>query len=320
MKRIVSAFLAALLLTIGTAVRPSSGAVPGIAIYPPVTLEAPTSIDLRTRLVARVRAATGGRVQALPFPSGLTPDNLIHGLAGNAKSNDFERFLVISTHPTGVAVIVDLALYDSGTEKRISGMSISAQAIGSDDALDLSALLPNGGAPIGAVTPPPNRSAVVDPDAIAAPPDASRPGGLRGFIARLRPDRSKHMNVILLPFEGKSGDPLGVHATLTFVQELDAIGVGVRVIKGVEPSSAVDDAICQTAHSDAIVAGTRTNGANGATTFGMDLHPCNPAKGLLPPARAQSLRQHFEDNVAQNPSTDPVVNAVRRLIRGMLAS
>jgi hypothetical protein len=319
-KRTVSAFLTALLLTIVTAVRPSSGAVPGIAIYPPLTLEAPTNVDLRTRLATRVRAATRGRVQALPFPGGLAPDDLIHGLAENAKSNGFERFLVISTHPTGVAVIVDLALYDSGTEKRISGMSISAQAIGSDDALDLSALLPNGGAPIGAVTPPPNRSAIVDPEAVAAPPGPTRHGGLRGLIARLRPDRSKRMNLILLPFEGKSGDPLGVHATLTFVQELDAIDVGVRVVKGVEPSSAADDAICKTAHSDAIVTGTRTNGANGATTFGVNLHPCDPEKGMLPRGHAQSLRQHFEDNVAHNPSTDPVVNAVRRLIRGMLAS
>lgn len=324
--------------------------MPGIAVYPPLTLEAPTSVDLRTRMAARLLAVTGARVQALPFPSGLAPDNLILGLAANAQSNAFERFLVISTHPTGSEVIVDLALYDSTTEKRISAMSVSAQAIGGDAALYLGALLPSDATPLVVATPAPvvaspppvavatappsptehtlatstvaapaaGGAVVVDPN--AAPADASKPGGLRGLVAKLHPDHTKRMNVILLPFEGASGDPLGVHATLTFVQELGAIDVGVKVVKGVDPTAAVDDAICQISQSDAIVTGTRANGANGATTFGVALHACDPSRELPPPAYAQALRQHFEENVAHNPSTDPVVNAVRKLIRGMLAS
>src|SRR5580658_7838150 len=113
MKRSVSALLTVFVLTVVVITRPSTSAVPGIAVYPPLTLEATTNVDLRARMVTRLQNATGARVQALPFPSGLAPDSLMQGLAVNAKSNDFERFLVISTHPTGAEVIVDLALYDS---------------------------------------------------------------------------------------------------------------------------------------------------------------------------------------------------------------
>ncbi len=349
----VSLFLTTLVLAVVLIARPSTSAVPGIAVYPPLTLEAATNVDLRSRMVARLQNATGARVQALPFPSGLAPDGLIHGLAVNAKSNDFERFLVISTHPTGAAVIVDLGLYDSASEKRISAMSISAQAIGDPGDLDLAMLLPKdcskdarrrsplraAPTPTSTASPAPGEhehalatatvaapatgaAVIVDPGATSPGADASKPGGLRGLVNRLHPtgDHTRRMNVILLPFEGKSGDPLGVHATLTFIQELSAIDVGVKVVKGVDSTTAIDDAICQTSQSDAIVTGTRASGVNGATTFGVALHACDPSKELPPPAYAQAMRQRFEDNVAHNPSTDPVVNAVRKLIRGMLAS
>ena len=84
MKRSVSALLTVLVLTVVVITRPSTSAVPGIAVYPPLTLEATTNVDLRARMVTRLQNATGARVQALPFPSGLAPDSLMHGLAVNA--------------------------------------------------------------------------------------------------------------------------------------------------------------------------------------------------------------------------------------------
>jgi len=349
MKRSVCAFLAALLLVVVTlASRPSLGAAPAIAVYPPLTLEASTTVDLRARMVQRLQTATGTRVQALPFPSGIAADSLTQDLAVNAKSNDFDRFLVITTHPSGADVAVDLALYDTATKKRVGTLSTTAQAIGASTELDLSVLMPKDAAPapVVATSPPPVVVAspppvvapaapaqtiatatvaapaaapvIVDPGA-AAP--AERPGGLRGLIAKLRPapgDHAKRMNVILLPFAGSDADPLSVHATLTFVQELGAIDVGVKVVKGVDASASVDDAICQISQSNEIVTLTHASGTSGATTFGVALHACEVAKDR-PAPDAQALRQHFEENVAHNPSTDPVVNAVRRLIRGMLA-
>jgi len=341
MKRSVCAFLAALLLAVVTIVsRPSLGSAPAIAVYPPLTLEASTTVDLRARMVERLQTATGARVQALPFPSGVAADSLTQDLAVNAKSNDFERFLVITTHPSGADVGVDLSLYDSATKKRVGTLSTTAQAIGASTELDLSVLIPKDAAPapvvvaspapiVAAAAPaqtiatatvaaPAVAPVIVDPGA-AAPAD--KPGGLRGLIAKLRPapgDHAKRMNVILLPFAGSDADPLSVHATLTFVQELGAIDVGVKVVKGVDASASVDDAICQISQSDEIVTLTHASGTSGATTFGVALHACGTAKDR-PAPDAQALRQHFEENVAHNPSTDPVVNAVRRLIRGMLA-